>query len=286
MHILLTGSTGYIGRRLLPVLLQSGHQVTCLVRDKRRFDYDDFDGELLERIRVVEADLSDSKSLASLPLDIDVAYYFVHGMSTSHNDFSDLEKTMASNFSNYISITNARQIIYLSGIANDENLSDHLQSRKLTEDILKESGVPLTTLRAAIIIGSGSASFEIIRDLVEKLPIMIAPKWLKSKCQPISIKNVIQYLKGVLFKPETYNKSFDIAGPDILTYKEMLLKYSEVRNLNRKIFTLPVLTTKISSYWLYFVTSTSYNLARSLVSSMHNDVVAAENKIRDIIRID
>lgn len=280
MHILLTGSTGYIGRRLLPVLVNVGHEVTCLVRDKRRFDFEDFDADFLQKVNVVEADLTDRDSLNNLPNEIDVAYYFVHGMSTSHTDFSNLEKKMVSNFSDYISKTEAKQIIYLSGIVNDENLSDHLQSRKDTEDILKESGVALTTLRAAIIIGSGSASFEIIRDLVEKLPVMVAPKWLNSKCQPISIRNVIQYLEGVLLKKETYNQSYDIGGPDVLTYKEMLLTFAEVRNLNRKIITVPVLTTKLSSYWLYFVTSTSYNLARSLVESMHNDAIAEENRIR------
>lgn len=283
MHILLTGSTGYIGRRLLPVLVQSGHKVTCLVRDPRRFDYEDFDVHFMEHVQVLEADLMDLESLKKLPKDIDVAYYFVHGMATSYQSFTELEEKMAHNFASYVSQTQAKQIIYLSGIANDENLSAHLRSRKLTESYLAESGVPITVLRAGIIIGSGSASFEIIRDLTEKLPVMIAPKWIKSKCQPIGIRDVIGYLEGVLLKEDSYDRIFDIGGPDVLNYKEMMLQYGEVRHLKRSIFIVPVLTPRLSSYWLYFVTSTSYNLVRSLVDSMHHDVVCVQTGISEVV---
>ncbi|MCU0358817.1 MAG: NAD-dependent epimerase/dehydratase family protein, partial [Cyclobacteriaceae bacterium] len=171
--ILLTGSTGYIGRRLLPVLLEQGHQIVCLVRDKRRFDYEDFTEEQLNRISVYEADLTNPASLEKLPLHIDFAYYLVHSMSTAE-DFAAMEQESAGNFVNYINRTNAQQIIYLGGIVNDPSLSVHLSSRKNVEDILAQCTAALTVLRAAIIIGSGSASFEIIRDLVEKLPVMIA----------------------------------------------------------------------------------------------------------------
>jgi uncharacterized protein YbjT (DUF2867 family) len=283
MHILLTGSTGYIGRRLLPVLVQAGHSVTCLVRDSRRFDFEDFDEKFMQNIQLIEADLMDAESLKKISKDIDVAYYFVHGMSTSYDSFTEVEEEMAHNFAEYVSSTSAKQIIYLSGIANDEELSAHLQSRKLTESYLKESGVPVTVLRAAIIIGSGSASFEIIRDLVEKLPVMVAPKWIKTKCQPIAIRDVIYYLEAILLKEESFDKVFDIGGPDILTYKEMMMQYAEVRHLKRSLFTIPLLTPRLSSYWLYFVTSTSYNLARSLVDSMHHDVVCEHKGINDII---
>ncbi|GAA0890726.1 SDR family oxidoreductase [Fulvivirga kasyanovii] len=285
MKILLTGSTGYIGRRLLPVLVAEGHHVVCLVRDRRRFDWEDFDEEFLRFVTVLEADLEKKETLKDLPGDIDVAYYLVHSMSSSYAGFSDSEKNTALNFAEYIKRTSARQIIYLSGIVNDHELSEHLSSRKNVEDFLKTSEKPLTVLRAAIIIGSGSASFEIIRDLVEKLPVMVAPKWLKTRCQPIGVRNVIQYLLGVLNHEETFDQIYDIGGPDILTYKQMLMGYATVRKLQRLIITVPVLSPKLSSLWLYFVTSTSYPLARNLVDSMRHDVVAKLGNIDKLVPI-
>lgn len=285
LTILLTGSTGYIGRRLLPVLLEQGHQVICLVRDKRRFDFEDFTEEHQKNLSVVEADLNKPETLNNLPKEIDLAYYLVHSMSTSE-DFLALERKSAESFLAYINQTTAKQIIYLSGIVNDPSLSKHLSSRKNVEDILGQATASLTVLRAAIIIGSGSASFEIIRDLVEKLPVMIAPKWLKSRCQPIGISNIIAYLVGVICKEETYNQSFDVGGADILTYKEMLLGYARVRGLKRWIIPVPVLTPKLSSHWLYFVTSTSFTLAKSLVSSLKNEVICSNNHIQEIVPIE
>lgn len=285
MKILLTGSTGYIGRRLLPALLTEGHDVICLVRDKRRFDWEDFSTEELARILVVEADLSQSASLGNAPVDFDIAYYPVHSMSSAVGDFTQTESDSARNFVELVNRSQAKQIIYLSGIVNDDALSHHLLSRKNVEDILKTSHVPATVLRAAIIIGSGSDSFEIIRDLVEKLPVMIAPRWLKTRCQPIGIRNVIQYLLGVMLKQESYHQSFDIGGADVLTYKEMLLGFAKVRNLKRLIITVPVLSPKLSSLWLYFVTSTSYSLARTLVASMKNEVICKDIRIQKIVPI-
>lgn len=283
MRILLTGSTGYIGRRLLPILVQHGHHVICLVRDQRRFDWDDFDEDFLKHISVIEGDLSLPETLKDIKLDIDAAYYMVHSLSNSYAKFSDTEQITAQSFADLVGRTSARQIIYLSGIANDDELSEHLQSRKDVETVLKSSGVPVTVLRAAIIIGSGSASFEIIRDLVEKLPVMIAPKWLKSKCQPLAVRNVVEYLSEVLNNEKTFGKTFDIGGPDILTYKQMLLQYAKARKLRRWIISVPVLSPKLSSLWLYFVTSTSYTLGRNLVDSMKNDVVVKEGDITSII---
>lgn len=285
MRILLTGSTGYIGRRLLPVLIEAGHTVICLVRDKRRFDWEDFREQELRAIEVVEADLTQAASLDSVPRTFDVAYYLVHSMSSGHQNFSDLEKTSAQHFVELLNHSEAKQVIYLSGIVNDTTLSTHLQSRKDVESILKTASVPVTVLRAAIIIGSGSASFEIIRDLVEKLPIMIAPRWLNTRCQPIGIRNVIEYLAGVLANPTTYHKTFDIGGTDVLTYREMLLHYAATRNLRRWIITVPVLTPRLSSLWLYFVTSTSYSLARSLVDSMKNEVICGPNTLQPLVPI-
>jgi uncharacterized protein YbjT (DUF2867 family) len=283
MKILLTGSTGYIGRRLLPVLVGAGHHVICLVRDQRRFDWDDFSEDFLKQVSVIEVDLSDSKSFGLVPTDIDVAYYLVHSMSSSNLDFTKMEAISAQNFVAFINTTTAKQTIYLSGIVNDADLSAHLLSRKNVEDILKSATAPLTVLRAAIIIGSGSASFEIIRDLVEKLPVMVAPKWLKTRCQPIGIRNVIEYLQGVLLKQESFHQTFDIGGTEILTYKQMLYGFAKMRGLKRLIITIPVLTPKLSSLWLVFVTSTTYSLARSLVNSMRNEVICNDRRIQQIV---
>jgi len=283
MKILLTGSTGYIGRRLLPVLVEAGHHVVCLVRDQRRFDWDDFTAEFLKSVTVIEVDLNSDQLPQTVPSDIDAAYYLVHSMSSSNPDFSSMESESAQNFVQIVNATQAKQIIYLSGIVNDADLSDHLLSRKNVEDILAKANAPLTVLRAAIIIGSGSASFEIIRDLVEKLPLMIAPKWLKTRCQPIGIRNVIEYLHGILLRPEAFHEIFDIGGTEILTYKQMLYSFAKVRKLKRLIISAPVLTPKLSSLWLVFVTSTTFSLARSLVNSMKNEVICKDNRIQKIV---
>ncbi|KQS27873.1 SDR family oxidoreductase [Dyadobacter sp. Leaf189] len=276
MKILLTGATGYIGQRLLPVLLEQGHEIVCAVRDASRFDKGRFENG--ESLHVIEVDLLREATLDAIPRDIDAAYYLVHSMSTA-GAFSSSEEQSARNFIKALDKTTARQCIFLGGIINDSKLSVHLSSRKNVEEILGAGRVPLTSLRAGIIVGSGSASFEIIRDLVEKLPVMIAPKWLHTRCQPISIRNVIELLSGVLMKEFTFNRHFDIYGPDILTYKGMLLGFANARGLRRSIYTVPVMTPKLSSYWLYLVTSTSYVLAKNLVASMSVDVVARENEL-------
>lgn len=209
----------------------------------------------------------------------------IHSMSTQSGDFGTMEEICAINFKKCIEQTNAKQVIYLSGISNSNTLSKHLSSRKNVEHILSSSKYMLTTLKAGIIVGSGSASFEIIRDLVEKLPFMITPRWLKTKCQPIAIRNVIEFLVGVIGRQETYNKSYDIGGPDILTYKEMLLRFAKVRGLKRSILIVPVMTPLISSYWLYFVTSTSYALAKNLVNSMKIEVICQPNTLSTMLGI-
>lgn len=282
MKILLTGVTGYIAQRLLPVLLQNNHNVICCVRDKSRFNLQKYQSE---NIDVVEADFLMAESLSVIPKDIDVAFYLIHSMSTQHGDFENMEIRCADNFKKCIEKTAAKQVIYLSGIINEENLSKHLHSRKKVEEILGSGTFALTTLRAGIIVGSGSASFEIIRDLVEKLPVMITPRWLKTRCQPIAIRNVVELLNGVINNSETYNKSYDIGGPDILSYKEMLLQFAAIRNLKRYILVVPVMTPKLSSYWLYFVTSTTYSLAKNLVNSMKVEVICKPNDLAKNLNI-
>jgi len=283
MKILLTGVTGYIGKRLLPVLVENGHDVVCCVRDRNRLN---IGRELASKISVVEADFLDPDSLPVIPDDIEGAYYLVHSMSSHSGDFEDMERKSAEHFRDRMNRTQVRHVIYLSGIINDRNLSKHLASRKQVEDILDSGRYALTTLRAGIIIGSGSASFEIIRDLVEKLPVMIAPRWLKTRSQPIAVRDVISFLSRCLGDERTWNRNFDIGGPDVLTYREMLMQYAQVRGLRRVIFPVPVLTPKLSSYWLYFVTSTSYSLAVKLVDSMKVDVTCRENDLAEMLDID
>jgi uncharacterized protein YbjT (DUF2867 family) len=282
MRILLTGATGYIAQRLLPILLSRGNEVICCVRDKSRFNSEKYGSSALS---FIEVDFLKPETLQNIPSDIDAAYYLIHSMSTSTGDFEKMEEISAINFKDCIQKTKARQVIYLSGIVNEEILSKHLTSRRNVEKILGSGSYSLTTLRAGIIIGSGSASFEIIRDIVEKLPVMIAPRWLNTHSQPIAIRNVIEFLSGVLLNEKTFNHSYDIGGPDILTYKQMLLRFAAVRGLKRWIGIVPVMTPKLSSYWLYFITSTSYSLAQNLVDSMKVEVICKDNNLKELLAI-
>jgi uncharacterized protein YbjT (DUF2867 family) len=275
MKILLTGANGYIGTRLLPRLIEEGHEVYALVRSRYRIETPK---KFQSQLHVIEADLLNPSSLLKIPEDIDAAYYLVHSMSYSQK-FSELEATSAKNFVDRLQNTRAKQIIYLSGLSNEDHLSRHLTSRKKVGEILKMGKIPVTILMAGIIIGSGSASFEIIRDLVEKLPIMITPEWLNHSTQPIAVGDVLTYLTLILGNPACFNQSFEIGGPDVMSYKELLLKFAQIRGLKRKIFTVPVLTPRLSSYWLFFVTSTSFSLARFLVESLMNNVICKENRI-------
>jgi uncharacterized protein YbjT (DUF2867 family) len=281
MRILLTGATGYIGKRLLPVLVKKGYTVICCVRDINRFNPPE---SLKSKIEVIQVDLLDKDSLKNIPKDIDGAYYLVHSMSNA-GDYDKLEKLSAINFRNAINKTKLKHLIYLSGILNEVKLSKHLNSRKNVEIELGKGKYNFTTLRAGIIIGEGSSSFEIIRDLVEKLPIMITPKWLSTKSQPIGITDVIDFLHKSLFNSETYEKNFDIGGPDILSYKQILLKFANIRNLKRRIFIVPVMTPRLSSYWLYFVTSINYKLSIALVNSMKVEVICRNDKLERILNI-
>ncbi|MDA3911607.1 MAG: SDR family oxidoreductase [Bacteroidales bacterium] len=281
MKLLLTGASGYIGKRLLPILVEKGHDVTCCVRDVKRFNPPQ---SLRSKIQIIQIDLLKNDTLDNIPKDIDAAYYLVHSMSVSAN-YQALEQESAINFRNAIDKTNVKHVVYLSGIVNEEALSKHLLSRKNVEHELGKGNYHLTTLRAGIIVGSGSASFEIMRDLVEKLPVMITPKWLNTKCQPIGISDVIIMLSKTVFNTKTYDRDFDIGGPDIMSYKEMLLEFARIRNLKRNIFTIPVMTPRLSSYWLYFVTSTSYKLAIALVNSMKVEVICRNDDINKILNI-
>lgn len=283
MRVLLTGVTGYVGKRLLVVLIDMGFDVVCAVRDKRRLKVS---VHILNEIEIIEVDFLNQESLKSIPSDIDAAYYLIHSMASSTKKFFELESTCAQNFKNYMDEIQVKQVIYLSGLITKQGkMSEHLASRKNVEDILLSGDYQSTVLRAGIIVGSGSASFEIIRDIVEKLPIMVTPKWVLTKSQPISIRDIVTYLSRVLLNESCMNHSYDIGGPEVLTYKDMLLQYAEARGLNRRVITLPIMTPKVSSFWLYFITSTSYRLATNLVQSMKYEVVCQNTELEEILSI-
>ncbi len=283
MKILLTGANGYIGKRLLPILVNLGHEVICCVRDKNRMI---IHKEFKDKVQIIEVDFLKFNTLENIPTDIDGAFYLIHSMSANTKNFEDLESLTAYHFRERIEKTNVKHVIYLGGIVNEAKLSKHLNSRKMVETILSKGSYYFTALNAGIILGSGSASFEIIRDLVEKLPLMIAPKWLLTKSQPIAIRNVIQILSRSLFNDHTYNKRFDIGGPDVLTYHEMLVRFAKIRHLKRWIFIMPWMSPRLSSYWLYFVTTTSYQLAVNLVNSMSVPIICTKNDLAKILDIE
>src|SRR5665647_1369687 len=282
MRILLTGANGYIGMRLLPVLVEAGHEVTCVVRDVKRFQPA---ADVMKKISIIEFDfLHPENAVYNFNnRKFDVAYYLIHSLGDTYTTLKEYEIRSAGCFILVATLTEVKQIIYLGGISNEKNLSPHLMARKAVKDVLIHSGIAYTIFEAGIIVGSGSVSFEIIRDLTEKLPIMIGPRWLNSRCQPIAIRNLINYLYRSLLMEQTLFKTFEIGGPEVLTYKEMLLEFAAVRGYKRYIFSLPVLFPSLSAYWLYFTTSANFTIARQLVQSMKNDVICKEHTIQEII---
>jgi uncharacterized protein YbjT (DUF2867 family) len=278
--ILITGANGFVGKRLVIDFLNQGHEIYALCRIKGAKIF----AEDLANLHYIWGDLRNSDTLEKIPKDIEAAYYLVHSMSDIVGNLVDTEMQIVEQFLKGVENSRIKQIIYLGGIINDEKrLSLHLRSRLLVEEALKKSGIPYTILRASIIIGAGSASFEIIRDLCEKLPIMIAPKWVNSLCQPIAIGDVLFYLSAVLLNEKCMNKTFDIGGPEVFTFKDVMLRYSEFRNLKRWIISVPVLTPRLSSYWLVFITSVSYSLCSYLVESMKTSTIVQKNEIQKVI---
>lgn len=289
MKFLITGANGYIGLRLLSALSETDHHAVAVVRNKDRLP-----PELCQlfgaRLTIIEFDfLSAPDKQVECPQDIDAAYYLIHSMGGGEG-FNEREILCAKHFNTWIETSHCQQNIYLTGLTPaaqpGEKLSTHLASRNHVLEILQSSKIPLTALRASIIVGSGSASFEIIRDLVEKLPFMITPKWASTLCQPISIRNVIDYLVGVSQHPECSGKTFDIGGPEQLTYRDMLQGYAKTRGLTRFIIPVPFFTPQLSSYWLCLVTATNYHLAKALVGSMHMETICQETSIQKILPID
>lgn len=278
--MLVVGANGYVGSRLVNHLVEDGQRVVALVRSKDRFIYPDV---IKDRIEVIECDLLDLKSLEKIPEDIKCAFYLVHSLSSSKEKFYDLEATSAHNFRERILKTEAKKIVYLSGLSVGDQKSEHMRSRHNVTEILGNSHIPLVTFKAGIVIGAGSASFELMRDLVEKVPLMIAPRWVSSKCQPIGIVDVLYYLTRVVDVPIDKDLDLEIGGPETLTYKEMLYRFAKMRGLKRLIISVPVLTPRLSSYWLYFVTSSNMFLAKRLIDSLKTDAICSHKEIDKIL---
>ncbi len=277
-RILVTGATGYIGGRLVPRLLEKGYFVRCLARNPENLK-----GRNWKNFEVIKGDLFSEESLKKAMKDIDVAYYLIHSMQAGEKDFEERDRQAAINFGKVAKEAGVQRIIYLGGLGSEEsNLSPHLQSRHEVGDLLRSSGVAVTEFRAAIIIGSGSISFEMIRYLSERLPIIIAPRWAKSLCQPIAIRDVLYYLIYSLEVPESIGKILEIGGSDVLTYGEMMLGYAKVRGLKRYLIRVPVLTPRLSSYWIDFVTPIPASISHPLIEGLKNDVICKDSTARKI----
>ncbi len=279
-RVLVTGATGYIGSRLVPVLLAAGHTVRVLTRSADRLRERDWAGD----VEVVEGDATSRQDLDKALADVDVAYYLVHSMDGG-DSFEDRDRELARTFGLAAQSADVQRIIYLSGLhPNETKLSAHLASRVEVGNLLMASGVPTIVLQAAIIIGSGSASFEMLRHLTHNLPIMITPKWVNNRIQPISIHDVLHYLLGAATVEGEVNRTFDIGGPEVLTYRDMIKRFAKVAGLrSRAIRTVPVLTPGLASHWVGFVTPVPSGIAKPLVGSLIHEVVCQEDDVDDVI---
>ncbi len=277
MRVLVTGATGFVGRHLVPALTTRGHEVVALVRDASGYDAP-------TGVEVVEDDLFDPNF--SLPT-VDAAYYLVHSMQSGAG-FEARDRVAARTFADAASAAGIERVVYLGGLGDDrDRLSEHLRSRREVEHILRGGAYDLTTLRAAIIIGEGSASFEIIRQLADRLPVMVTPQWVRTECQPIYIDDAVAYLAGVLDAPETAGETYEIGGPDVLTYEEILTRTAELLSGHVPLMIrVPVLSPGLSARWLRFITDVPPGVAKPLVAGMKNPVIVTEHRIDEYVEVE
>lgn len=281
--VLVLGASGYVGARLVPELLCSGYSVKACGRSIKKLQKRPWSNE--ENVELAEFDIFDENSLKNVTQECDFAYYLIHSMDPDKEDFAEADRIAAQNMVKVAEQCGLKRIIYLGGLGEkDEKTSKHLLSRIEVGEILQSGKVPTTILRAAMIIGAGSASFEILRYLVERLPIMITPKWVRIKSQPIAIRNVLYYLVKCLNNPSTTGNTYDIGGPEILSYHQLMGIYAQEAGLSKRwILPVPVLTPKLSSYWIHLVTPINAAIARPLAEGLSSKVVCLENRIRDEI---
>ena len=282
MRVLVAGATGFVGSYLVPALVDAGHDVRALVRDAS--SYEPPDG-----VAVTEGDLLEDSSLEGVFDDVDAAYYLVHSMGTG-GDFAERDRRAANNFAAAADAADAAgvsRVVYLGGLGETgDDLSPHLASRREVEAVLADAGFDLTTLRAAVIVGSGSAGFDVVYQLIDRLPVMVTPKWVRTPCQPIAIADVVSYLVGVLDHPESAGETYEVGGPEVLSYETMLERTAAIAGKRIWILPVPVLSPQLSTYWVDLVTDVPRSVAHPLIHGLKNPVVVTDDSIRDVVPLE